>query len=290
MAGIHINEVSSIQAAVRLVAAFSPSDLHGSLSILPVINLPALTRYTEYNCPVDNKNINFSFPGRVDGSFSEALAFALLHEWSADADVLIDLHGGDLREAVAKWVMFQHTGDAELDTCNEELALCFGAQFVEPLKAELINAPGRACTGRAVQKRLAVMSEGGSNGLVDALSVQYHITGVLNIARHLRMIEGDPVLPLRGPVVVDRRVRLEAPVGGLFESSVGVSMYVTEGQILGEIRDFYGKRVVEIRAPETALVLAMFTHPVVQKGQWLMSIAVPEGDFTYHLDPHKGPK
>jgi uncharacterized protein len=284
MAGIHINEVSSIEAAVRLGSAFAPSHLRGGVSILPVVNVPALTRYTEYKCPVDDKNINFSFPGRTDGTFSEALAFALLNEWAADADVLIDLHGGDLREAVAKWVMFQNTGDAVLDARNEELALCFGAQFVEPLKAELIKAPGRACTGRAVQKRLAVMSEGGSNGLVDSLSVQYHMTGVLNVARHLRMIEGAPVLPSRGPVIVDRRVRLEAPIGGLCESNIDVSAYVTKGQVLAKIRDFWGKQVAVIHAPEKGFVLAMFTHPVVEKGQWLMGIAVPADDFTFHID------
>jgi predicted deacylase len=290
MAGIHINEVSSIGAAVRIADAFSHLKLHGSLSILPVVNVPAITRYTEYTCPVDGKNINFSFPGSADGSFSEALAFALLHEWAADADVLIDLHGGDLREAVTKWVMFQHTGDAEFDARNEELALCFGARFVEPLKAELINAPGRSCTGRAVQKRLAVMSEGGSNGLVDSVSVQYHMTGVFNIARHLGMIEGVPVAPLCDPVIIDRRTRLEAPASGFSEPNVEVSACVTEGQVLANIRDFHGQQVAEIRASEMGFILAMFTNPVVEKGQWLMSIAVPAADFTDSFHPRKGHK
>src|SRR3546814_3561237 len=45
-------------------------------------------------------------------SFSEALADALLNEWAADADVLIELHGGDLCEDVAPFTVLQLTGDA----------------------------------------------------------------------------------------------------------------------------------------------------------------------------------
>lgn len=287
MGGVHVNEVSAMEAAVRLGSAFTPSHLHGNVSILPVVNLPALTQYTEYNCPIDGKNINFSFPGRPDGSFSEALTFALLNEWAADAEVLIDLHGGDLRESIATWVMFQHSGDVELDARNEALVRCFNAQFMEPLKQELMNAPGRACTGRATQKRLAVMSEGGSNGLVDPDSVQYHMTGVLNVARHLGMIEGVLVPPLRGQIVVDRRVRLEAPAGGLCESHVKVSAYVTKGQVLAKIRDFYGNRITELRTSVTGFVLSRFTHPVVEKGQWVMSIAVPADDYLHHHYPNR---
>src|SRR5437588_9146940 len=70
-AGVHVNEVSSIEAAIRLQCFFKPAMLRGSVSIIPVVNQPALPVYTQYTCPVDGKNINFSFPGRPDGSFTE---------------------------------------------------------------------------------------------------------------------------------------------------------------------------------------------------------------------------
>jgi uncharacterized protein len=101
IAGVHVNEVSSIEAAIRLQRLLKPDELRGRVSILPVVNLPALSKRSQQVCPIDGKNINFSFPGRPDGSFSEALAWALLEDWAADADCLADLHGGDLCENVA---------------------------------------------------------------------------------------------------------------------------------------------------------------------------------------------
>lgn len=59
-AGVHVNEVSSMEAAIRLQYAIDPQSLKGTISIIPVVNQPALYKYTEYNCPIDNKNINFS--------------------------------------------------------------------------------------------------------------------------------------------------------------------------------------------------------------------------------------
>ena len=41
-AGVHVNEVSSIEAAIRLQSYFRPEELQGSVSIMPVVNLPAL--------------------------------------------------------------------------------------------------------------------------------------------------------------------------------------------------------------------------------------------------------
>src|SRR5262245_57139560 len=73
MAGMHPNEVSSMEAALRLKQAFSQHLDKGSVSILPILNIPGLYEHAQSICPIDGKNINFSFPGNPNGSFSEAL-------------------------------------------------------------------------------------------------------------------------------------------------------------------------------------------------------------------------
>src|SRR5262245_31569063 len=133
MAGIHVNETSSIEAAIRLQKAITPSALAGRISIIPIINLPAVPHRSQYVCPLDNKNINFSFPGRRDGTFAEAMAYAILNDWAADADVLVDLHGGDLCERVAHFMVVQCTGDDEFDRRALSLALSFDAELVVSL-------------------------------------------------------------------------------------------------------------------------------------------------------------
>ena len=274
MGGVHVNEVSAMEAAARLGSLLPQMLTRGSVSILPVVNMPALGSYTEFNCPIDGKNINYTFPGQADGSFSEILADSILNEWAIDADLLIDLHGGDLRESVVPWAMFQLTGDAEFDQRSEALAYCFDTPFVESLDPSLMSRPGRACTARAARRRLAVMSEAGGNGLVDSASVDFHVTGVLNIASHLRMID-ERAVPSRDRTVIERRLRLEVPEGGLCESRADAAQFVTEGEVVAVIRDHFWNPIAEVRTPESGLVMCRFTHSVVQKGQWIMTLGIP---------------
>ncbi len=185
MAGVHVNEVSSIEAAIRLQSHLSPDTLRGAVSVMPVVNQPGFYEYTQYNCPVDGKNILFHFPGRPDGTFSEALCHALLFEWAPDADVLVDLHGGDLRENVSQFVMFQRTARPDTDARHEALAKCFDADLVVGSDPSYMEQPGRSFTALARLGRTGVMAEAGANGIIDEHSVQYHLNGVLNIARLL---------------------------------------------------------------------------------------------------------
>jgi predicted deacylase len=275
MAGVHVNEVSSIEAAIRLRSLLPPDALAGNVSVIPVVNQPALYEYTQYNCPVDGKNILFNFPGRPDGSFSEALCHALLFEWAADADVLVDMHGGDLRENVAKFVMFQRTGDPELDARRESMAKCFDADLVVGFDPSHMDRPGRSLTALAKMGRSGVMSEAGANGVVDEGSVRYHTEGVLNLARLLGMLEGTPTRPTRPQRLCHRYIWVRCPVDGLFHAVVEPNEPVVRGQRLGEMSDLFGRVLGEVVAPESGYVLWRMTHPVLKEGAFALGLAVP---------------
>src|SRR5271168_3498378 len=81
MAGIHPNEVSSMEAALRLVPSLADGLRRGSVGLLLVVNMPGLAIHSEFVIPSDGKNLNFSFPGNPEGSFTERLAHALAVEW-----------------------------------------------------------------------------------------------------------------------------------------------------------------------------------------------------------------
>ena len=98
-AGIHGAEYASIAAAQRL-AALDPTTLSGRLVVVPIVNTSAYFARSIYLNPLDGKNLNRVFPGRADGSASERLAFWLVRELMTGADASLDLHGGDLIEAL----------------------------------------------------------------------------------------------------------------------------------------------------------------------------------------------
>lgn len=272
-AGVHVNEVSSIEAAVRLQSAFDPGQMRGSVSIIPVLNQPARFRYSEYVCPVDGKNINFTFPGQPDGGFSEALCHVVTHEWTAGAACYLDLHGGDLRERVAKFAIYQRTNDRAFDEHARALAMCFDAEIVVGLPPSHMQAPGRPPTAFAGMGRFSVMSEAGSNGIIDEASVGFHVDGVLNVARMLGILEDGPGVFGRARVTCDDYIWIEAPVDGEFHAEIEPGERVFTGQRVGAMRDLFGQTVGEIVSPADGLVLWRMTHPTLGKGMPVLAVA-----------------
>ncbi|APG86920.1 succinate dehydrogenase subunit (plasmid) [Sinorhizobium americanum CCGM7] len=275
-AGVHVNEVSAIEAAVRLQHLFNPETICGSVSIIPLINQPALYRYSEYVCPVDGKNINHTFPGRKDGTFSEALCDAIVNEWCVGADCYVDMHGGDLREQVSKFVLYQKTNDHEVEEQARQLAMCFDAEIVLGLPRSFLDKPGRPPTAFARHKRIALMSEAGSNGILNEKAIFFHVEGVLNIARTLGIIDTPASSFQHARVLCDEYLWVYCPTDGEFHAEVEPGYRVEKGQRLGTLRSFFGEILAEINAPADGFLLWRITHPSIPKGEPVLAVAVAE--------------
>ena len=100
IAGVHGTEYTSIAAARVLLAELRPAELSGTVTVAPVINLPAFWSRTPFVVPLDEKNLNRSFPGDAHGTAAERIAAAVTETLIKGSDYLIDLHAGDLPEAL----------------------------------------------------------------------------------------------------------------------------------------------------------------------------------------------
>jgi predicted deacylase len=274
IAGMHPNEVDAMEAALRLKDHFAEKLVRGSVSILPVLNMPGLFEHAEFVCPVDGKNMNFLSPGDMNGSFSQVLMHEVLHEWSETADVFIDLHGGDLREEVARFVMCQMTGAPEFDERTRALAHQFDADSIVEFAVEQTNNRGRATNELPFLGRHAVMAEGGANGVFDPLCIEFHFNGVANIAQFLGITDDhEPAQKQRLNVVVSNFSKVEAPISGRLYLDVAAGEQVVAGQRLGHLKDIYGIPQGELLAAHDGLVLMVVNHPIVNQGEWLISLA-----------------
>jgi predicted deacylase len=271
IAGVHVNETSSIEAVIRLQRALDPPSLRGRVSIIPIVNLPAIPLRSQYVCPLDDKNINFSFPGRPDGSFSEAIAFALLEDWAKDAECFVDLHGGDLCENVSHFTVCQTIGDDAFDRRNMALAQCFDAEIVARLDPSFLDKPARSCTGRARRRQHAAFAEAGRIGLIEENNVAYHFEGVLRIAKLLGMIDEAP--PKRQePVIIDRYLWIPAPSDGIYRYAVEPAQKVAKGTLLASVENTYGEAIATVTAPEDGHVLWRITHALATKDSFVLGL------------------
>lgn len=273
--GVHVNELASMEASLRLADAFPPAELTGTVAVLPVVNLPALYDHVKDICPVDGKSIHWQFPGDPGGTFSEALAHAILHDWSASADVLIDLHGGDLHEAFSTYVVWQQSGDPDLDARSEALARCFDADYIVGLAPEMMDAPGRCCTAAARQGRLSLVVEGGSEARLTDEHVRFHRDGVVAVARALGMIEGATDPPRRPQTAIAAYRFLTAPQDGLLTAVVAPGSPVRQGQKLFTRRDLFGREIGEVSAPVSGHLIWCSSHLAARAGAWIGAIGIP---------------
>lgn len=90
-AASHGNEVNGIEICRRISQEINPGDLTGALVIVPIQN-PMAFYLRRRASPIDNVNLDIVFPGRLDGSVSEIIAYKLYHEAISKADIVLDFH------------------------------------------------------------------------------------------------------------------------------------------------------------------------------------------------------
>ena len=274
MAGIHINEASSIAAAIELANDFDAGTFRGSLSIIPIVSTHNIFKYTTVSPPTGERDLHWSYPGNPGGSFNECLAHALLNEWAADADVLVDMHGGDLDERMARYVVIQSIGDADFDARAEAAAACFDTSLVVALNAATMNEPGRCCTALAAQKRIALVSEAGDFGMADDDSIAWHRNGIRELAVLLGMVDGENTA-LREQRYLDRYEWIVSPEEGIVEKSFKPGDWIEAGTRIGTVTDYFGREKAAIHAPHSGYVMMQKAPQFVTKGFWIGAVASP---------------
>ncbi len=258
-AGIHGSEFCSIEAALRLLAT-DPERLAGTLLVLPIVSLASFFKRSIYLMPGDGKNLNRMFPGRPDGSASERLAHWLVTEAFGKADAYVDLHGGDLNEALVPFSLFR-----EGDQRSEALGRSFGLPI---LIASLYE--GFTVAAASMRGVPAIIAEVSGNGLWDDTSVGQLSDGLARVMHHLGMIEERPKPP--PAVSLMTLTFVSSAHQGLWYPYQTIGAEVAKDQPVGEIRNLLGERKNVIAAPLGGRVLFQMTSLSVNEGEALLGV------------------
>jgi uncharacterized protein len=260
-AGVHGAEYSSIEAARRLTHL--PLDgLVGELTILPILNIEAFWQHRPYFNPKDGKNINRVFPGKADGSPSERLAAWVVGTAMAGMTAYVDLHCGDIIEALLPFAIFPDGHDASRD-----LAIASALPYVVRS-----TAPGHSYRAAVNSGIPGVLLESGGCGLWTEESVSLLESGVKRMMAKLGM------LPDRGserprPPIYQMKVAT-APAAGYWHCAVSPGASIERGAPLGVIYDLAGSGEHRITAEHSGPVLYHVTSLAISVGEPLVGIAI----------------
>ena len=260
--GIHGCEYSSIAAVTRVMRELEGTTFAGTITGVPVVSMESFTQRSPFVVPQDGKNLNRAFPGDPNGSYTERLAHDIFKTLIEPADAVLDLHGGDLVEALEPFALFHDAG-------ARELALAFGLPYVVDSAGTLSGTTSGAAAQAGVP---GVIAEAGGIGQLDSEAVALLANGTRNALKHLGVLEGPPDPPRSK--VVDEFVWLRTPRGGFWAANVRAGDAVAEGDAVGEVRDLYGDVLEQITAPKPGVVLFLTTSAAVADDGLLLGLGI----------------
>jgi predicted deacylase len=274
-AGVHGCEYPGIRGAQIVASKTRGSELKGALVIVHAVNVPGFRYQTAFVNPLDGVNLNRIWPGTVGaktfygaGSISHHIANVVYEEVQKKATHYIDLHGGDLPEAVPHYAACVLTGDDKVDNVSRTMMKYSLASYIRPGQQRTGHT-----TDSAAELRIPnILLEAGRGGLLEEEHVRAHVNAIYNIIRYLGMIEGEPVEP-SGQRTIARGVGIRAGHSGFFEHLVEPGCIVSNGQTIGVIYDIFGRTVEEIKSPIDGVITIINFRPPKCTGDPLFSIA-----------------
>jgi len=264
--GTHGGEYPGIEAAIRLAKELTPEMIQGKLIILHPCNLPAFHAKLQYIGPYDGKNLNREYPGMATGTITQKIAYTVSTELLDKSDFYMDLHGGDIHEALEPFVIYSEAGNNEVNKTSKEAASIMGIKYVcgsDSTNGSLGSAALKGVPG--------FLAEIGQCGLWTEEEVEKYISGVKNVLRYLCVLKGG-VVDYGEVKYIHKMKRIVAGKTGLWYSKVVPNQEVKKGEKVGEIKDYFGKTLEEYFALDDGVILYVAS-----------SLAINEGDPIYRI-------
>jgi predicted deacylase len=272
LAGVHGCEYAPMAAVRRWARGLAERELRGSVVAVPVLNLPAFRARSPFVVPDDGKNLNRCFPGDPAGTLAERLAHATFTELIAGSDALVDVHAGDMVEALEPFALYD-AGPGEASA--RELAIAYGLGYIIRQEPGPERAVGGTTSAAAAGAGIpAIIAEAGGCGLVQQAAVDAHARGLDRVLALLGMVPGVGVGvgaaagvgtgPDQPPVHLRRFIWLRCDDAGWWEPVVQPGETVTEGQLLGTVSSIDGAEILQtIIAPTAGVPMFVTNSPAV---------------------------
>ena len=273
--GAHGTEYASIIAVERLIVDLDPGTISGTIILIPLVNVASFEQKVPHVNPVDNKSMNRFYPGKADGTQTDRASFLITKQVVERANYLIDYHGGDLDESLRPYAYWGPTGKDLQDRISKEMVLAFGLDHIIIWRDRPTDlAASRYLDNTAsLREKPSIVVEAGHAGPVETDDVALLVNGTLSTMRALKMLPGQPRY-IENPVWVEKIVDIISDGPGIWYPLVKRGTYVQEGMKLGYVTDYFGKVILEPRAPAAGVVLHVNAVPSLKKGDNIANLGI----------------
>ncbi len=293
----------------RAMLQIDPQELRGTIVCLPL----AVPMSVEFGGTVESSgmrvnpgdvlDINKVWPGKERNAWlTEQIAYVIWNQAVKHCDYIVDMHdgtgsceelpvafphafppegqpplAGGVADGTGSEISFEDTGltRERMDDINgqiEGMAKAFGSRIIW-WRENAIN-PSMLSGHCAIHGIVPLVVEAGGACALD-FCVDDGAICLLNIARHLNMIEGDLVLPSRQTMVSNYAV-YRSLTGGYYipDTSIKLGDTVSQGQFLGEVVDPVTSEVRErCESPVNGIVVSRRVRLPMNPGGYIAHIA-----------------
>ena len=264
--GVHNAEFVGIQAAIELMEELGKETLRGGVVILPLCNRSGFEHRTMSMVFEDGKNLNRVFPGDPAGSPAERLAYAVFHEFILKGDLYIDLHSGDGYELLSPYAYYLENTPAE--AASMQMMECVNV----PRCVRSRSRGGGAYNQAAIHGVPSVLIERGCLSLWPREEIEADKADVRNILRRFGILPGEYVAYPKEEL---RELDDDAPCTGCWYPAKAAGDRFAAGEVLGEIRDYFGQVICTHRAARDGVLLHQLAGLNVIQGDPLIAYGVP---------------
>ena len=269
--GVHNAEYVGIQAAMELADELEPENVIGNIIVIRLLNRSGFEHRTMSLVYEDGKNINRVFPGSASGTLADKIAFTLESEIYPYIDYFIDLHSGDGFEGLESYVYcLGNANDYVVETSRKMAEIA----HVNYLVVSPSNTGGAYNYAGQLGIPSILLERGGNSTWCRSL-VEEDKHDVKNMLRYLGILEGNAHRHSTVPKQVSPVVYEDAPVSGCWYPVFQPGETFKEGDVLGEIKDYFGNLLYTCRAKNGGIILyetislcIMKDTPMVAYGVW----------------------
>ena len=284
VAGNHGDEYEGQVALTELAQSLEPAGIKGRVLILPALNAPA-AEAARRSSPIDDGNLNRSFPGDADGGPTEMLAHYVESVLLPLADYSMDLHSGGTSLDYQPCALIRDSGPRELVARQFATLRAFGAEFAYVTSGE---NQGAERTFAAAAHRCGVVcitTELGGGASISCDGAALARTGVARVLHHAGILVAPPPAVsanFKLMTVENGDSYVLAPEAGVFEPAVSLGANVGRGDVAGRLwfPDTPWRKPEELRFVNGGHVICQRALAWTRRGDCLLQVLAPyEGEL-----------
>lgn len=270
-AAIHGNEVNGTAIIHQLTDLIDLKNLNGVILAFPVLN-PQGYQLSQRDDMTD-EDLNRIFPGKINGTESEQLVWAIKEKVLPPIDFLIDIHTASFGRVNSMYVRANLKNDT-----LAKMAILLQPDIIldsREASAGIITSASKTLRQEAEERGVyCVTLEAGDPQIIQSDMVKRGSQGIYNILAYLSMVKSPAKKITDKAKYCNRSWWIYTDKGGFLNVTVGVNQRVKKGEVIAELYDVFGSEIKKYTCPEDGIVIGKSTNPVAASGARIIQLGI----------------